>query len=80
MSLPERKSVTPISLAVDAVLCVAFFALLFGRLRSHVQSHDPKMIALWAGLTAACLTAVFWLAVQMFRVVLRAQREARHRD
>ena len=80
MSLPERKSVTPISLTVDAVLCVAFFALLFGRLRSHVQSHDPKMIALWAGLTAACLTAVFWLAVQMFRVVLRAQREARHRD
>ena len=80
MSLPERKSVTPISLAVDAVLCVAFFALLFGRLRSHVQSHDPKMIALWAGLTAACLTAVFWLAVQMFRVVLRAQREARKRD
>jgi hypothetical protein len=80
MSLPERKSVTPISLAIDAVLCVAFFALGFGLLRSHVQSHDPKMIALWAGLTAACLTAVFWLAVQMFRVVLRAQREARKRD
>ena len=80
MSLSERKSVTPISLTIDAVLCVAFFALLFGLLRSHVPSHDPKMIALWAGLTAACLTAVFWLAVQMFRVVLRAQREARHRD
>ena len=80
MSLPERKSVTPISLAVDATLCIAFFVLLFGLLRSHVQSHDPKMIALWAGLTAACLTAVFWLAVQMFRVVLRAQRDARHRD
>jgi hypothetical protein len=80
MSLPERKLVAPISLVVDTVLCVAFFALLFGLLRSHVPSHDPKMIALWAGLTAACLTAVFWLAVQMFRVVLRAQREARHRD
>jgi hypothetical protein len=80
MSLPERKSVTPTSLVVDAVLCLAFFAILFGPLRSHVQSHDPKMIALWAGLTAACLTAVFWLAVQMFRVVLRAQREARKRD
>jgi hypothetical protein len=38
------------------------------------------MIALWAGLTAACLTAVFWLAIQMFRVVLRAQREARKSD
>jgi hypothetical protein len=76
MALPERKLVTSASLAVDVLLCIAFFTLLFGRLRSHVQSHDPKMIALWAGLTAACLTAVFWLAIQMFRVVLRAQREA----
>jgi len=37
------------------------------------------MIMLWAGLTAACMTAVFWLAGQMFRAVLRAQREARTR-
>jgi len=80
MPQPEQKMVTPTSLAVDAMLCIAFFALLFGLLRSHVPSHDPKMIALWAGLTAACLTAVFWLAVQMFRVVLRAQREAPKRD
>jgi hypothetical protein len=80
MSLPERKLVTPASLAIDATLCIAFFALLFGLLRSHVQSHDPKMIALWAGLTAACMTAVFWLAIQMFRVVLRAEREARKID
>jgi len=68
--------VTPPGFVVDISLCIAFFTFLFGRLRSHVPSHDPKMIALWAGLTAACLTAVFWLAIQMFRVVLRAQREA----
>jgi len=80
MAPSEQKKVTPARLAVDATLCIAFFALWFGRLRSHVPSHDPKMIALWAGLTAACLTAVFWLAIQMFRVVLRAQREARSRD
>ena len=80
MSLPERKLVTPASLAIDATLCIAFFALLFGLLRSHVQAHDPKMISLWAGLTAACMTAVFCLAIQMFRVVLRAEREARKID
>jgi hypothetical protein len=34
------------------------------------------MIMLWGGLTAACMSGVFWLAVQMFRVVLRAQRAA----
>jgi hypothetical protein len=76
MAQPEQKKVSLTRLAIDATLCIAFFALWFGQLRSHVPSHDPKMIALWAGLTAACLTAVFWLAIQMFRVVLRAQREA----
>jgi hypothetical protein len=79
MSLAEHKRVRPASLAVDALLCLAFFAILFGLLRSHVPSHDPKMIMLGAGLTAACMTAVFWLAGQMFRAVLRAQREARTR-
>jgi hypothetical protein len=77
MDLPERKSITPARLAVDATLCLVVFMVLFGLLRSHVQSHDPKVIALWAGSAAACMTAVFWLATQMFRVVLRAQREAR---
>jgi hypothetical protein len=41
-----------------------------------VPSNDPKMITLWAGLSAACISGVFWLAVQMFRVVYRAQKEA----
>jgi hypothetical protein len=31
------------------------------------------MVMLWAGLTSACMSSVFWLAVQMFRVVLKAQ-------
>ena len=80
MDQPARISITPASLAVDASLCLVVFAVLFGLLRSHVQSHDPKMIALWAGAAAACMTAVFWLATQMFRVVLRVQREARKND
>ncbi len=70
------KLTSPVSLAVDAVLVVAFFVFLFGLLKSHVPSNDPKMIFLWAGLTAACMSGVFWLAIQMFRVVLSAQRLA----
>jgi hypothetical protein len=34
------------------------------------------MIMLWGALSAACMTGVFWLALQMFRVVYRGQREA----
>ncbi len=76
MSQPEQKHTSPVSLVVDAVLVVAFFALLFNLVKVHVPSTDPKMITLWSGLTAACMSSVFWLCIQMFRVVYKAQREA----
>lgn len=74
---PTEKLVTPVSLIVDAILCLAFFAYMFTLLRSHVPSNEASMIALWAGLGSACMTGVFWLAVQMFRVVFRFQRQSR---
>ena len=77
MSLPENKLVTPVSLVVDAILVIAFFVFMFLTLRSHVPSNDPTDVAIWAGLTAACMSGVFWLAVQMCRVVYRAQKEKR---
>ena len=76
MAQPEEKHVTPASLVVDLVLVVAFFAFMFGVLKSHVPSTDPKMINLWGALATSCLTGVFWLALQMFRVVFRAHRAA----
>ncbi|MCW5547781.1 MAG: hypothetical protein KIT44_02360 [Opitutaceae bacterium] len=77
MAQSETKLVTPVSLAVDAVLVVGFFVFMFGVLKPHVPSSDPKMIWLWAGLTSACMSGVFWLAIQMFRVVLKAQLAAK---
>jgi hypothetical protein len=77
MAQPETKYATPASIAVDAVLVAIFFAILYSAVKGHVPSNDPKMIMLWGGLTAACMSGVFWLVIQMFRVVLRAQLEAR---
>ena len=77
MSLPDNKLTSPASLAVDAVLCVLFFAFMFKVLGPHVPSNSPRMIALWGAAGSSCLTGVFWLCIQMFRVVLRAQRAAR---
>jgi hypothetical protein len=77
MSQPEKKPISPASLAIDAGLVIAFFAYVYSVVSTHVPSNDPKMIALWGVLCAACMSAVFWLCIQMFRVVLRAQREAR---
>jgi len=76
MAEPAQKFTTPTSLVVDAFLVIGFFTYLFSVLKGHVPSNDPKMINLWAALTSACITSVFWLAIQMFRVVFRAQREA----
>jgi hypothetical protein len=77
MAQPDQKLVTPLSLVFDAVAVAAFFALLFTLVRSHVPSNDPKMVTLWAALATSCLSGVFWLALQMLRVVFRAQRAAR---
>ena len=67
-----------LALAVS-LISIGFFAYMFYLLRSHVPSNDASMIALWAGLGSACMTGVFWLAVQMFRVVFRFQRQSRRR-
>ena len=75
MSQPETKHTSPASLVVDAVLVVAFFAFMFGILKPHVPSNDPRMINLWGAIATSCLTGVWWLCIQMFRVVLRKQLE-----
>jgi hypothetical protein len=46
---------------------------MFTVVSKHVPSNDKNMILLWGVLCSACMSGVFWLAIQMFRVVLRAQ-------
>ena len=77
MSQPSTKLATPASIAVDALLVLAFFTILYNVVSPHVPSRNPNMIRLWGALTAACMSGVFWLCIQMFRVVLRAQLERR---
>jgi hypothetical protein len=79
MAQPETKFTTPVSLAVDAALVLAFFLFMYTQVAPHVPSNDTSMILLWGGLCSACMTGVFWLALQMFRVTLRAQRQERRK-
>ena len=79
MDQPDRRPFRGITLALDAGLTLAVFAFFTWILRSHVPSNDPVFIWLCGAITASCLTALFWLALQMFRVVLRAQLEAKAR-
>jgi hypothetical protein len=73
MAQPETKLTTPASLLVDAILVIGFFIFMYTVVSRHVPSNDKSMILLWGGLCSACMTGVFWLCVQMFRVVLKAQ-------
>lgn len=75
MQQPQNKLVTPASLAVDAVLVIAFFVFMYGVVSTHVPSRDHRMILVWGVACSVCLTCLFWLALQMLRVVVRAQRE-----
>jgi hypothetical protein len=79
MAQSEPKLVSPVSLAVDGVLVILFFIYMYTVVSTHVPSNDPKMIRLWGAITASCLTGVFWLALQMFRVVFRFHREQRRK-
>ena len=77
MAQPETKLTSRASLAVDAILILGFFLFIYWLVSSHVPSNDRRMILLWGAMCSACMTGVFWLCVQMFRVVLMAQRAHR---
>ena len=77
MSSPEKKPFNVISLVIDLVLTGIAFVIFYSLVHMHVPSNDPAMIKLWGGLTAGCLSGVFWLAWQMLKVVFNFQRESR---
>jgi hypothetical protein len=75
MQQQDNRNVTPVSLVVDAILVIAFFLYMYTVVSTHVQSHSHRMILFWGAACSLCVTSVFWLALQMFRVVVRAQRQ-----
>ncbi len=77
MATPEKKPFSFVILAIDLVLTALAFSLFYWLVNSHVPSNDPAMIKLWGGLGASCMTGVFWLALQMLKVVFRFQRDSR---
>lgn len=64
-------------MVIDLALTAVFFVYMFGVVKTHVPSLDTKMINLWGGLAAGCMSGVFWLALQMVKVVYQFQRDSR---
>ncbi len=77
MSSSEKKPFNVVGLVIDLVLTGIAFAIFYWLVHSHVPSTDPAMIKLWGGLTAGCMAGVFWIALNMFKVALKFQRDSR---
>ena len=77
MASPDKKSFSVVMLLVDLVLCAVAFTIFYSLVNSHVPSNDPKMIMFFGASGAACMTGVFWLALQMLKVVFAFQRSSR---
>ena len=70
----EQKHVTPVTIAIDLLLISIFFFFMFGWVKSHVASSDPKFVVFFGASTALCVTGVFWMAIQMFRIVVAGEK------
>ncbi|MBT3638214.1 MAG: hypothetical protein HN531_14855 [Opitutae bacterium] len=66
----DKPLVSKTGIVVDLVLSIAFFAFMFWVLMPHVPSYDPNAVYIVAGMTSFCMTGVFWIAANMFRVTL----------
>ena len=75
--MSEKKPFSVVVLLIDLALTAVAFVIFYSLVHSHVPSTDPKMIMLFGGLTAGCMSGVFWLAMQMFKVVFQFQRASR---
>lgn len=71
----EKDSRVTGNVVLDTILTLIAFVIFFLICRPHVPAEDAFTINLWGAITGLCMTGVFWLAWQMFRVTLRGQRD-----
>jgi hypothetical protein len=76
MAKPEVPLIKKSDFIVDVIAVGAFFLVFaFVFLPSHVPSENPLWVNFWSIGSAACMGGVFWIALNMFRVVFRYQKE-----
>ena len=75
MSNSDPKLVSTKGVIIDLALALVFFACFAIYLRPYVPSYKEPFVTVFATATAVCLSSVFWLGLNMFRVVLADQRK-----
>ena len=71
----KPKLITKQAIVIDAILTVVFFVWITSILMKHVpwQEAGEQAVLLGAAYCGACLSGVFWLALNLFRVTLADQ-------
>ena len=65
----EKPLVSGFGIATDIFLSILFFLFMWLYvLKPLVPSEDPFVVNFIAIMTSLCITGVFWLAANMFRV------------
>ena len=64
----DKPLVSKFGLVTDAFLSAIFFSFMTYILMPHVPSEDSTTVLIIASMTSFCMTGVFWLAANMFRV------------
>ncbi len=59
----------------DFFFLVPFFLISFFALRPTVPGFDSTWISIWAFIGAAGMTAVAWIALQMFKSIVFDERK-----
>jgi hypothetical protein len=65
---PAQPLVSKKGVLIDLGLSVLFFLFMREVLVPHVPSQDPTSVLIVSSMTALCMTGVFWIAANMFRV------------
>jgi hypothetical protein len=76
----EQPLISRKGLIFDGVLSLVFFIVMSSVLKPHVPSDDESVIMVVASMTSCCMTGVFWLAVNMFRVTLVDFQRTKKKD
>ncbi|HCR36727.1 MAG TPA: hypothetical protein DIU37_01100 [Opitutae bacterium] len=80
MQTIRQKLISTKAVIFDLFLTAIFFVCMVWVCDSHVFIEVEPTRTILACFTALCLTGVFWLGLQLFRVTLSDQRQQRRKQ
>lgn len=62
----------------NLLFIVPFFFVCFFLVRPTVPTYDPFWTAFWGGFTALAMTTTAWIAMHMFLVIVKDEKQRKN--